>query len=60
MDSYDSTPGRQTIQLKNEQRGPKDGGKIGGGRVHFSMHTGETLTPSTEEQIKQPTVPQRL
>ena len=40
---------------KNEQR--KDGGKIGGSRVHFPLHMGETCSRSTEEQSEQPTAP---
>ena len=38
----------------------KDGGKIGGSRVHFPLHLGETPSQSTEEQSEHPTVPQHL
>ena len=38
----------------------KDGGEIGGSRVHFPLHTGKTPSRSTEEQSEQPTAPQRL
>ena len=37
--------------------GKKDGGKIGGSRVHFPLHTGETPSRSIEEQSEQPTAP---
>ena len=36
----------------------EEGGEIGGSRVHFPLHTGETPSQSTEEQSEQPTVPQ--
>ena len=35
----------------------KDGREIGGSRVHFPLHIGETPSQFTEEQIEQPTVP---
>ena len=37
----------------------EDDGEIGGSRVHFPLHLGETPTQSTEEQREQPTAPQR-
>ena len=38
----------------------EDGGKIGGSRVNFPLHLGETPTHSTEEQSEQPKAAQRL
>ena len=38
----------------------QDGGEIGGSRVHFSLHMGETPSQYTEEQSEQPTVAQCL
>ena len=35
----------------------KDGGEIGGSRVNFPLHLGETPTQSTEIQSEQPNQP---
>ena len=40
--------------------GREDGGKIGGSRVNFPLHLGETPTHSTEKQSEQPKAAQRL
>ena len=46
--------------LKKKKRDSQDGSEIGGSRVHFPLHIGETPSRSTEEQSEQPTVPQHL
>ena len=38
----------------------EDGGEIGGSRVNFPLHLGETPTHSTEKQSEQPKAAQRL
>ena len=51
------------IKGSNQQtlgRGGEDDSKIGGSRVNFPLHLGETPTQSTEKQSQQPTVPQCL
>ena len=51
---------KQLINYSQKVKVGGDGDLIGGSRVHFPLHTGETPSRSTEEQNKQPTAPQRL
>ena len=48
------------MNLKNIMLEFEDGGEIGGSRVNFPLHLGETPTHSTEKQSKQPKAAQRL
>ena len=45
--------------LRKKNKEVRDGGKIGGSRVNFPLHMGETPTQSTQEQSKEPKAPQR-